>query len=345
MFKIIPTPFYAPDPPGGGGDQQQQQQQQQQQSNDGQQQQEQQQQKSGGLLGGEADKGGGGGGEGGGGEGGAITALPDNWRDIMAGGNAEVLTELGRFKTYSEFAANALDLKKKVRSGSEAADPMPDIGDGKDPAKLEALKTWREKHGVPTEATGYTLGDKDALKTKFGDADKPALDHFFEWAHKTGKSQQVANDFLGWYAEYAENSEAALAENDKKDLTSAEDMLREDWGADYRRNLNTAAKAAHELFGSADDASKYGGSILDARLPNGTKLGSIPGFVQGLLKAALATWGDGNYVGEEAVKATESRIAQIEEIQRTNLDAYTPALRKEYGELLAAQERAKSRAR
>jgi len=328
MFKL-PSPVYAPDGDGGG-----QQQQQQAQTPPG---------------------GGGGGGDSllAGDKGGGQqqqdtppTELPSNWRDLMAGGDQDVLTELGRFKTYGEFAKNALNLKKQVRSGSELSDPMPDIGDGKDQTKLDALKTWREKHGVPAESTGYTLGDKDALKDKFTDADKPALDSFFDFAHKKGMSQAQANGFLEWYQGYAAASEELLAGNDKKDVTAAEDALRTDWGADFSRNLATVRKAAAELFGGAEDPDKYGGGILDARLPNGTKLGSIPGFAQGILKAALAVWGDGTLVGDEAVKATESRKAELERMASTDYDKYVQSGgQAEYRKILEAEDRAASNRR
>lgn len=262
-----------------------------------------------------------------------ITALPENWRDLMGGTDATYLEELGRYKSPTDVIKSLVETKKTLRSRAEP-EPMP--GDD----KPDEQKAWREKHGVPLEATGYTLGEKDALKGKFGDADKPALDNFFEWAHKGGKSQAVVNDFLGWYSEYALASEELLAENDKKDITTSEDLLREEWGPDYRRNLNTAAKAAAELFGDKDTATKYGAGILDARLPNGTKLGSIPSFVQGLLKAALAVYGDGNYVGDEAVKATQSRKAELEAWAARDYNEYREkGGQKEYGEILAAEER------
>ena len=268
-------------------------------------------------------------------------SLPETWRDIMAGGDADLLTELQRYPTYTDAAKNLLALKKQVRSGSVQSEPMPDIGDGKDPAKVEALKAWRAARGVPEVSTGYQLGDKDSLKERFSDADKPALDSVFEWAHSKGKSQAEINDFLGWYADYAGQSEEMLSQNDAKDFQTGEDELRSTWGVDYTKNLGMARKVATELFGGAEDVQKFGGSILEARLPNGTMLKNLPGFVRGLVEAGLAKFGDGAFVGEEAVKATESRKAELERAAATDYNEYVQSgKQKEYRTILDAEEKA-----
>jgi hypothetical protein len=256
-------------------------------------------------------------------------ALPDNWRDLMAGSEASYAEELGRYKTPAELVKSLVETKKALRTRSEQADPMPDVGDGSDPAKVEALKTWREKHGVPPDPTAYVI--PDPVKKNLTDADKPALDSFMTFAHSKGKDQAFVQLGLEWYGEFAAEQEQALADGDAKDRQASEDALRVEWGPDFKRNLDIADRAAHELMPD--------GKFLEARLPDGSMMRYNQNFIKAMVEVGLSKWGDGAFIGEEAIKSTESRKAEIEHIQRTNLDAYTPALRAEYRAILEAEEK------
>lgn len=266
----------------------------------------------------------------------APTSLPDTWREIMAGGDADVLTELKRYPTYSDAAKNILNLKKAARTSSIEAEPMPDAGDGKDPTKVEALKTWREKHGIPAEPTGYVI--PEPVAKRLTEMDKPLVESFTAAAHKEGMSPKVVEFGTKWYVDAMEAEAQREADGDKKDSEATEDHLRGAWGTDYKRNLDFASRTALELLGKDTD---FGGSIFDARLPNGMKLGSIPGFVEGMHKVGLAMFGDGSLVGDEAVKATGARKAEIEQIMATDINRYrTEGLDKEYRKILDAEESA-----
>ena len=70
----------------------------------------------------------------------------------------------------------------------------------------------------------------------------------------------------------------------------------------------------------------------------------MPEVVKALTKFGLMEFGDGAYVGGEA-KVTANRKAEIEKVMSTDFNAYQAdaAMRKEYGDILAAEERAKAR--
>lgn len=240
---------------------------------------------------------------------GAVTALPDTWREIMAGGDQELLTELGRFKTYTDFAKNSLTLKKNMRQGSIDTEPMP--GDD----KPDAQKAWREARGLPVDAAGYAI--PEPIAKRLTDEDKPILDSYIAAAHKKGLPKSMVEFGASWYADLQEQQAAAEAADDTKASAAAEDALRSKWGQSYRTNVDFAGKTAIQLLGG-----DFGGSIFDARLPDGTKLGSIPGFVEGMLAVGQKLYGDGGLVDGAELKAGEDRIAELERMMATNFDEY-----------------------
>ena len=262
-------------------------------------------------------------------------ALPENWRELLAADNQDVLTELKRFKSPTDFANAHLETKRALRKGGLGSDePAPD-GE-KDP---EGLKKWREARGIPDDPAGYKLDEKVAKRLL--DEDKPILETFQAAAHKANMPQSVIDFTSAWYVDMMEQTAAHEANLDKEHGEAAEEALREEWGPDYKRNMQVAKRFS--------DSTIEGVNWFDARLPNdperfgdnaGKKLGSIPEVVKGLVELGLLKHGDGDFIDGETSQKSDSRIAEIEQIIATDLTKYTPAMRKEYMELLAAKERA-----
>lgn len=248
--------------------------------------------------------------------------------------DAEILTEVKRYKSPVDAIKSLVETKKMVRSAPKD-DPMPEVGDGKDETKVTARKEWNKRHGIPDDPTGYKISE--SVTKRLVETDKPLIENFTTVAHKMGQPQSVVDFATNWYVDAMEQEALREAENDKKDGATAEDALREEWTSNYRGNMDFAISTAKNILGE-----KYGGaSIFDARLPNGMKLGSIPEFVQGMHKAGLAIYGDGSLVGDEAVKASGARKAEIQQIMKTNFDEYiSKGLDKEYDQILAAEDRA-----
>jgi hypothetical protein len=250
------------------------------------------------------------------------TDFPENWRELAAGGDAKLAKELERFATPVDLAKAEFAAKQKIRAGSVSADPPPD-GE-KDP---DGLKKWREERGIPLDPADYKVPD-DTSKRLY-DEDKPILESFIAEAHKANMPQAVVDFATGWYVELQEKAAEAEAANDKALSTKAEDDLRSEWGQDYRPNMSMAKRVATETVKGID--------WFDARLPDGRKLGDIPEFIKGLVQYGRNAYGDGAFVGEEAATRTTDRIKEIENIMATDISKYTPAVRAEYAELMAAQ--------
>jgi hypothetical protein len=252
------------------------------------------------------------------------TGLPENWREQFAGGDADALKELQRFTDPAKIGGALLNYKKNMRSGSFDVPPPP-------ADKPEELKAWREAHGIPVEVTGYKV--PEPIQKRLFDEDKPILEGYIAEAHKKNQPQSVIDFTTEWYVDMQEKSALAQVEADKKGAAEAEDALRTEWGQSYTPNFNMAKRAMKEVFPGVD--------LTEARLPDGRKIGSVPGVVKGLQELALAKWGAGEFIGTEATAATQTRIQQIEEIIRTKPDEYTPAVRQEYFKLLDAQSKKK----
>ena len=252
--------------------------------------------------------------------------LPDNWRTLFAGGDAAALKELERFTDPSKIGSTLLNYKKQMRSGSFDTPPPP-------ADKAEELKAWREEHGIPLDVAGYKV--PEPVQKRLVAEDKPILEGYIAAAHAKNQPQSVIDGTTEGDVDMQEKTAAAIVEKDKTEARNTEDALRGEWGQSYRPNFTAAQRAMKEFFPNID--------WTEARLPDGRKLGSIPDVVKGAHELAINKWGAGEFVGQEATARSTSRMAEIEAIMREDISKYTPELRKEYGELIAAQEKANAR--
>ena len=255
-----------------------------------------------------------------------ITGLPENWRELMAGSDADSLKELQRFTDPAKIGSTLLNYKRQMRTGSFDTPPPPED-------KPEELKAWREAHGVPTEEAGYKLSE-DVTKRLF-DEDKPVIANFISAAHKANQPQGVVDFAAKWYTDMMDLQASQQVETDRKAKTETDDALRSEWGPDYRRNYEAVSRFAKEAIPNAD--------IFDARLPDGRKVGNSPEFLKVLFDLSIQKYGAAELVGEEQVNRAATRMAELE--AKVADGSITPAERKEWGSLIAADEERKARKR
>lgn len=241
--------------------------------------------------GGDGDKGGEGD------KGGAKTLTEENWREFLAGDDTEILGELKRSKTSKDFLGRFKDLRTKASKSSLEDDPAPAAD------KVEELKAWRTKHNVPLEATDYKI--PDPIKPKIRDQDKPIVDGYMAFMHAKNASQKEIDSGLEYYFQLEEATFADRAEADKSNKGELDKTMRSTWGADFRANSSIVARAAKELVPGVDWA--------EARMPNGTRLGDIPGVAEFLLEQGLAKWGEGAYEQGEGSggNAVDDRLTEL----------------------------------
>lgn len=268
--------------------------------------------------------------------------FPADWREKIAIGadgkvDAKRLDQLKRFANPAAFGGSYFDAQSKIRS--PAADvAMPD------PVKdAEGAKKWREERGIPEDATGYKL--PDTVTKALTDADKPVLANFTDFAHKKGASPAAVAMAAEWYTTFAASQLGEQVKMDKSSSSECDDVLRLEYGTDFKPMMTIAGRYANELFGVE------GADILTmARFPvtldtpealRGKRIGDVPEVMKGFVTAALDKYGDVSFVGGEATKKSTDRLTELRNIMQTDIAKWdgNPALGVEYQGLLEAQNK------
>jgi hypothetical protein len=251
---------------------------------------------------------------------------PDDWRDKLAGEDKDARKRLDRFKAPGDIFKSYVELETKFKqSGGKPADIPPPDGE-KDP---DGLKAWREERGIPADPTGYAV--PDTIKDKVTEDDKPVVEGFTASMHAKNIPPAAAAAAMEFYFETRDQQLAAELQADRAAATEVGDVLRKEWGVEYTPLSKVASRFAAEITPGID--------WFDARLEDGRLLSNIPEVVKALADLGMQKFGDVSYAGTEAAAKTSGRKAELEKIQRDEPEKYTPELRTEYGDIIAALEK------
>lgn len=254
--------------------------------------------------------------------------FPDDWRDKMAAGDAELRKALDRYKSPADVAKANRDAQIKLRSGKTVSDdPMPDAE--KEPDKAAE---WRKARGIPPDPTGYAV--PDTVKNIVTDADKPRLAEFTEHMHKNNVPASAVGPALEFYFQTQEAANEAIATADAADKADVEETLRAEWGPEFKPNSTLAKRFAEEVT--------PGVNWFAARLPDGRVLGNIPDFVKSLADLAREKYGDVSFAGAEAIQKTTARKEEIERRMVEDPTGYEgdAKMRQEYHDIIEAELKA-----
>lgn len=258
-----------------------------------------------------------------------LERLPDNWRELMAGGDEKKLAQLQRFKSPGDYSNAYFEAQNKLRSGEYKKAAPPEN------ATPEQMKAWREDQGLPADASAYEIaglnmdGADDLAAERVAKLQKAAYD---------GKlSKDSWNNIVKAYNDIAEEAKAEQVMRDASNRDTCEDRLRQELGAMYRPSLAMVKRHLGTRLGDlADDI------LNGARLSDGRRLSDIPDVVNYFLNAASAMDGE---VAMPAVgmdrggKSVADEIAEIENIMRTDLNKYNAQHRDRYAQLLKIREK------
>lgn len=257
------------------------------------------------------------------------TTATDDWRSRMAGDDAKALGWLGRYPTEADFFKDSRKRFDEVRGGKL----LKPLGD--DPSEAE-VKAYRDAMGVPEKPEGYL--DKLSGGLVVGADDRPIVDKFLEKMHAANAPAGVTDAALQAYYGIVADQDAKIAEATAAAKVACEDTLREEYGADYRRNV-TAADAYLETQPAELQAAINGG-FNDKGVP----LKSDPTVAKWLVQLALeanplATVVPG--AGANTGSAIAEEIAKIEGLMRSDRSAYNKdeKMQARYRELVAAREK------
>lgn len=253
------------------------------------------------------------------------SAMPDNWREIAAGGDEETKKLLSRYGSIAGVAKALVEKEKLIRSGKIKQD-MPDPKDDK------AMAAWRKDQGIPDAPEGYVL--PEAITKRLVDEDKPVLANFTEFAHAKNMPPAFVEMGTQWYVEMMERSAEDRAAKDAKLSEEADDTLRKEWSRDEYKGNMTLAKRFWESSGID--------GLSEARLPDGRRLGDVPGFVQFSSDKGRSEFGDVVFSSSDAEGKHTSRKVEIETILKTDMNRYyQEGLDKEYAAILQREEKRK----
>jgi hypothetical protein len=266
----------------------------------------------------------------------AVAAPPaSNWRDELAGGDERFRKRAERWPSLADVGRSYLALEHKLSSG-EYKRALP-----KD-ALPDEIAAWRAENGIPQSWEDYEIELGNGMAA--GEADRPLLMAFAQFAHERGLSNADANEFATWYFEHQDALVSQREDADADFKLKSEEELRDEMGPDYRRNINVANAMLGAMPGN------LAGRLAQGRMADGTKIGNDPGFLRWLIglglemspTATLVPGGTG-----DPGNTLDDEIAAIKAYMRTNRSDYAKdeKMQARYRDLLAARDRMTARGR
>lgn len=233
-----------------------------------------------------------------------------DWRKNVAGGDEAAVKMLERFASPADLGKAYREAVKKISSG-ELAKPLP-----KD-ATPEQIAEWRKGNGIPEKPEGYFEKLPNGLV--IGAEDKPMFDAVAAKLHARNVPPEVIHDLAEWYYGTQDEAIAKATEKDKQEAAAATDALRQDWGQDYRANINVAMSFLDSL------GADLKGQVMDATLPDGSRLFNNTNFVKWMVAQAREANPAAHIVPagtDSSVQSVNAEIAKIENVMRTNRATY-----------------------
>lgn len=240
---------------------------------------------------------------------------PEDWRERYVDKQADkdgkplddaakekLMKRLARYDSPRAVTDAMLNAQNKISSGALTKIP------GKD-ATPEELADYRQQVGIPEDSKGYDLTLNEGLV--IGDEDKALIGGFLEAAHSANYTQEQVTDGLNWFYDNQERMIAERHEADSKYRAGSEDELRNEWGPEYRPNLNLL-----QNYLAADFDEGVPELIAGARLADGTPFGNHPAILRGLVAKARAANPMGALVPGSGTKQHDQMVSDIESLEK-----------------------------
>ena len=265
------------------------------------------------------------------------TPAPKDWaalRTEIAGDDDKLLKRLSRYSSVKDVTDALIAAQNKIASGTLKsalpADPTP-----------EQLAEWRADNGIPESPDKYDTALPDGMT--IGEFDKPIVDNFVKQAHELNLTPDQVKSTLAWYFKDQEQQVAELRQADAAFTTESTEKLREEWGSEYKLNMNLVDGLLSQLPENGKDL------LMGARLADGTPLGSNPKVLRFFANLArevnpVATVVPGS--GTNAAQAIESEMANIQKLMGDRTSEYwngptANKMQARYRELVTVQEKLK----
>lgn len=261
------------------------------------------------------------------------TTADTDWRAAMAGEDKDFRKRLDRFASPPDFAKSYRALEQKLSSG-EVKKALPENPTADD------IAAYRKENGIPDKPEAYDVKLGNGIVP--GEADKPVIELFKQFAHAKNLPPAALNDTLTWYYETQDAIASQKADQDETFRLKAEDDLRAEMGADYRRNMNVLGALRDSMPDTLSDR------LLAGRTADGQIIGNDPAMVKWLVSlgldlnpaATIIPSGQG-----EPGKNVDARLNEIRDFRRGNPDKYDSdkAMQQEERDLLDVQAKLNAR--
>jgi hypothetical protein len=258
---------------------------------------------------------------------------PDDWRTKLAGNDEGYAKTLARYSDPTGLAKAHKNLLAKMKAG-EFKGALPEN------ATEQQMTAWRKEHGIPVAAEEYT---KVPLPNGLvlPDADQAVLGEFAGVAHQVNLTPSQWSGVMGWYADRVTAMKDAEFQRDDQLRVDAAVALKEQWGAEYKANLNSIGNL---LAGAPDKVRE---EFQHARLPDGTKLGSNPEVLGWLANLAREVNPAAPLTPSGTTAAMSGRLEEIRKMRRDDPAKYDNdrALEAEELKLIEGELKLRSRGR
>lgn len=202
----------------------------------------------------------------------APPAWPDNWRQVMAGGDEKELKRLERMKTPADVYKSYREIEK-IKSSFTPPPKAPTAE-----STPEEIKAYRDHYGVPEDHTKYDLNFEDG--TAIGDDVMPVLEGYLKYAHERNRTPAQVKEDVKWYMEDMARAQEQIQSMNNEAEQKGKAELKAEWGPNYKGNFN----AINSLFVDAPAGVKE--ALMLSRGDDGLMFGNKTDNIRWLVNIA-----------------------------------------------------------
>lgn len=195
----------------------------------------------------------------------ASATWPEDWREKYAGEDESKLNVLKRYISPQAMMDALFAARAKIQSG---AIKTP-LGDNPTPEEMAA---YRKENGIPEKPEDY---DTNVDGLVFGEDDKPMVDAFLKEMHAANATPEQVKAGLKAFHSIVEQEQEAQFEQDTQFKQQSLEKIREEWGQEYKLNLNLM-KGVFDSYGSQGLMDK----LIGGRNAEGNVIGNDPDFLR-----------------------------------------------------------------
>ena len=149
----------------------------------------------------------------------------------------------------------------------------------------EEKAAWRTEMGLPLKPEAMVEALKLPDGRILGEDDKPVAEAFAKQLFAAGGNQDTFNATLAWYYDQLEEAQASQSETDEGYQQESRVALKEEFGTDFRRNINVVKTLFNDVPGALEEGGLFH-RIMSSRDAEGHVLGDNPDMIKFLVNLA-----------------------------------------------------------